>query len=72
MFHLPFLYELSPLYLAQAGLTIWMLMDANRRGVEGYWFWLILGFQPIGAWAYFFAYKVKDLPTEDIRFWGGH
>ncbi|HEV3257747.1 MAG TPA: tetratricopeptide repeat protein [Gemmataceae bacterium] len=65
MFHLPFLYELSPLYLAQAALTVWMLVDANRRGVEYYWYWLILAFQPLGAWAYFVLYKAKD-------FHGGH
>ncbi len=53
-------FELSPLYLAQAALTIWMLVDASRRGVEFYWFWIILFFQPLGAWGYFFAYKVKD------------
>jgi len=60
VFHLPFVYELSPLYLLQVALTIWMLIDANRRGVEHYWFWIILFLQPIGAWAYFFIYKVKD------------
>jgi hypothetical protein len=37
-----------------------MLIDANRRRVEQYWFWIILFFQPFGAWAYFFLYKVKD------------
>src|SRR5947209_1491542 len=58
--HLPFLYELSPLYLAQAALTVWMLVDANRRGVDYYWFWIILAFQPLGAWAYFVLYKAKD------------
>jgi hypothetical protein len=57
---LPYLYELTPLYLAQAAFTIWMLVDAGRRGVDAYWFWIILFFQPIGAWAYFFLYKVKD------------
>jgi hypothetical protein len=60
MFHLPFLVELSPLYLAQAALTIWMLIDASRRDVNPFWFWIILAFQPVGAWAYFFLYKVKD------------
>lgn len=59
--NLPFLYELSPLYLLQAAVTVWMLVDASRRGVEYYWYWLILGFQPLGAWAYFFLYKLPDL-----------
>jgi len=57
---LPFFYQMSPLYLAQAALTVWMLVDANRRGVEYYWFWIILVFQPLGAWAYFFIYNAKD------------
>jgi hypothetical protein len=60
MYHLPYLYEFSPFYLAQAALTIWMLVDANRRGVDYYWFLLILAFQPFGAWVYFFLYKAKD------------
>jgi hypothetical protein len=60
MHFLPYLFELSPLYLLQAALTIWMLVDASRRGVEPFWFWIILLFQPFGAWAYFFVYKIKD------------
>jgi hypothetical protein len=62
-FHLD-LFGLSPLYLAQAALTIWMLVDANRRGAESHWFWIILFFQPIGAWIYFFLYKVRDFTGE--------
>ena len=26
-----------------------MIVDASRRRVEFYWYWLILGLQPIGA-----------------------
>src|SRR5947209_10854271 len=61
MRYTPYLYELSPLYLAQAAMTIWMLVDANRRRVDTYWYWLILAFQPFGAWAYFFSYKAREL-----------
>ena len=50
----------SPLYLAQAAFTIWMLIDANRRGVESIWFWIIFLFQPLGPWAYFFTHKIGD------------
>src|SRR5262245_7602787 len=57
-FH-PF-FDWSPLYLAQAALTLWMLIDSNRPGVEYFWFWVILFFQPLGPWAYFFVYKVRD------------
>ena len=59
--YLPFLE--TSLYLLQAAMTVWMLVDANRRGVEYYWFWLILIFQPFGAWAYFFLYKAKDFKS---------
>jgi len=54
------LTEWTLLGVLQAALTVWMLVDANRRGVEPTWFWVILIFQPIGAWAYFFSYKVHD------------
>jgi len=53
--------EWTLLVVLQAALTVWMLVDANRRGVEPVWFWAILVFQPVGAWAYFFSYKVHDL-----------
>jgi hypothetical protein len=46
--------------LAQAALTIWLLIDQSRRGGDTFWFWIILFFQPIGAWAYFVLVK---LPT---------
>jgi hypothetical protein len=67
MFFHPDLFQMSPLYLAQAALTIWMLVDAYRRGAEYYWYWIILAFQPLGAWAYFFIYKARDLGTD--RMW---
>jgi hypothetical protein len=60
MFHNPFSYEFSPLYLAQLAFTVWMLVDAYRRRVEFYWYWIILFFQPVGAWAYFFVCKARD------------
>ena len=41
------------LYLLQAAFTIWMLVDAFRRG-EGYWPWIILFVPVVGPWAYFF------------------
>src|SRR3954468_404682 len=61
MYHLPYLYESTPLFALQAALTVWMLVDASRRRVDYYWYWLILGLQPFGAWAYFIAYKAGDL-----------
>jgi hypothetical protein len=70
MFILPNISELSPFYLVQAALTIWMLVDAYRRGVEYYWYWIILVFQPLGAWAYFLIFKVRDLGTHHSRLTG--
>jgi hypothetical protein len=70
MFHLPFLYESTPLFLLQGALTVWMLVDANRRRVEQYWFWLILFLQPFGPWAYFIVYKAGDLRGSSARFAG--
>jgi hypothetical protein len=54
------LYSYPLLALAQAALTLWMLIDAYRRGADYYWYWIILLFQPLGAWAYFLAIKVRD------------
>jgi hypothetical protein len=70
MLHNLQVYSLSPLYLAQAALTVWMLVDAYRRGVEVYWYWIILIFQPLGAWAYFFVFKAKDLRIDLGRLTG--
>lgn len=47
--------------LGQGALTIWMLVDLSRRGGESFWFWVILFFQPLGAWAYFLAVKLPTL-----------
>lgn len=49
------------LSLVQTAFTIWMLVDSYRRGADGYWFWVILWLQPLGAWVYFFAVKARDL-----------
>jgi hypothetical protein len=52
-----FLWELlgsSWWFYVQGAFTIAMLIHAYRTGAEQYWFWIVLLFQPIGAWAYFF------------------
>jgi hypothetical protein len=60
------------LSVLQAALTIWMLIDAFRRPVEGYWPWVILFFQPLGAWIYFFLVKVRDFRTpQGFTLWQG-
>jgi hypothetical protein len=65
MEYLGYLYQV--LYLAQAAFTIWMLVDAYRRGAEQYWFLVILFVPVIGSWAYFFVVKVADF--SGLRDW---
>src|SRR5262245_9103565 len=48
------------LYLAQAAFTIWMLVDAYRRGAEYYWYLIIFMVPVVGAWVYFFVHKAGD------------
>src|SRR5262245_46521798 len=72
MLHLLDFNEMSPLYLAQVAMTIWMFVDAHRRGVEYYWLWIILLFQPLGAWGYFFVYKIKDFSFSGGTGWLGN
>src|SRR4051812_5187195 len=52
---------LQGVYLLQLAFTIWMMVDAYHRGAEQFWYWIILFFQPIGAWVYFFAVKLRTL-----------
>ena len=49
------------LSLIQVALTIWMTVDAYQRRAEMFWYWVILFFQPLGAWVYFFAVKFRTL-----------
>jgi hypothetical protein len=58
------------LYLAQAGFTIWMLVDAYRRQADYFWLWVILLVPGLGAWAYFFAVKASDYAwLKDLSLW---
>jgi hypothetical protein len=65
MEYLGYLYQL--VYLAQTVFMVWMLVDAYRRGVDWYWFFIILFVPAVGAWAYFFLVKVGDFPG--LRDW---
>jgi hypothetical protein len=60
-------WGLQAVYLLQLAFTIWMMVDAYHRGVEGFWYWIILFFQPIGAWAYFFAVKLRTIRLPWLR-----
>jgi hypothetical protein len=54
-------------YLAGAGFTIWMAIDAIRRGNAGSWLWIILLFGPIGSAVYFFSEYMNGM-TVGLRF----
>ncbi len=41
--------------VAVFAFSIWMAVDCWQRGREGYWIWIILVFQPLGAVIYFFT-----------------
>jgi hypothetical protein len=58
---------LQGVYLLQLAFTIWMMVDAYRHGVEQFWYWIILFFQPIGAWVYFFAVKLRTIRLPGLR-----
>ena len=66
-FIVPF-YVLS---LLQGAFTIWMLVDAGRRQVKYFWYWLIIDFQPLGTWVYFSLYKFPELSAGHGRRWWG-
>ena len=40
--------------------SLWMLIDALRRGAPMYWVVILIVFFPIGSFVYFFAIKLKD------------
>ena len=44
-----------PLYLFATGFTLWMAVEAVRRGDASRWLWIILVFGPLGAAVYFFS-----------------
>ncbi len=58
------LFEGHPYYavfaVLQGALTVWLLLDCRNRGQDQTWFWVILWFQPFGAWAYFVVVKLGD------------
>ena len=41
--------------VATFAFSIWMAVDCWQRGRDGYWLWIILVFQPLGALVYFFT-----------------
>jgi hypothetical protein len=45
--------------------SLWMLVDAIRRGRGSYWWLLVL--VPFGEWIYFFQFKIHDPEFEPLR-----
>lgn len=52
---LHYAYENPVLSIALLCFTVWMFVDAYRRGVEQFWFLLIFFIPLVGALAYFFV-----------------
>jgi hypothetical protein len=57
------------LWLAQGAFTIWMLVDAYRRGAETFWYYVIIFVPLLGPLAYFFAVKLSDFSPSSWRDW---
>ena len=57
-----------PLYILLTGFTVWMAVEAVRRGDAGRWLWIILVFGPIGAGVYFFSEYLGRGPLSRITF----
>lgn len=49
------------LYILSLAFSVWMFVDAYRRGVEWWWLLLIFLFQPLGGIAYFIIHKLPEL-----------
>lgn len=65
MYYFFYLLEDHPLVgIAYVGFVVWLLVDVHRRGVEQWWFYVILFFPLIGPLVYFFAEKWRHL---DLR-----
>jgi len=52
------------LYL-NAIFKIWMLVDAGRRGIDKYWYFIIL--LPFGDLFYFFTVKIHDYDLKEVK-----
>ena len=53
------------LFILQQVFSLWMLVDAIRRGCRPYWYLVVL--MPFGEWAYFFMVKIHDPEFDWIR-----
>ena len=56
------------MYLVASGFTLWMAVEAVRRGDAGRWLWIILMFGPLGAAVYFFSEYMGSSPLLRVSF----
>jgi hypothetical protein len=57
-----------PIYILLTGFTLWMAVEAVRRGDAGRWLWIILLFGPMGAAVYFFGEYLAGAPLGRTSF----
>lgn len=50
-------------YIAAAVFKLWMLIDAMKRRVDNYWYFII-AMIPFGDWAYFVVHKFPELRAQ--------
>jgi len=53
------------LFYLQTAFSLWMLVDAVRRGAPKHWYWIVM--VPFGEWAYFFSVKIHDREFDFLR-----
>ena len=61
---------MGALYVLGTLITVWMAVDAVRRGRAQYWLWIMIVFNPLGAVIYFFAEYLDGSPL--MRWTGQH
>jgi len=53
------------LLFLDTAFSLWMLVDAVRRGCRSYWYPVVM--MPFGEWVYFFMVKIKDPEFKFLR-----
>ncbi len=53
------------LFFLQTGFSLWLVVDAVRRGAAYYWYPIIM--MPFGEWVYFFTIKIHDPEFDGAR-----
>ena len=61
--------HLRVILILSYAFSLWMMVDAYRRGAAYFWFPIILF--PFGAWVYFFCVKINDFELGHLFFQPG-